>query len=383
MPATEPSGASLAYAEMFDAAFEFAPIGMALLDLDSVALRVNHAFCEMVGYAEREIRGTDSRRIVHPEDIDEDFDLREEMLSGAFPAYEREKRYVHRSGRVVWAQVSCCLVHDPDGNPSNFLLHVRDVTDRREAAEALARANGQLEERVAERTAELEETNRQLRAFAYSLAHDLRGPLASTDGFVRQLELVLGDKLEDKPRHYMSRVRAGVQTMSQLIDALLQLANLSQEPLQRTGVDLSAVARAWLERARERDRERTVVVEIAETPFVEGDPRLLKVLMDQLLDNAWKFTSRRDDARIAFRCEKDEGDGGDGRVHFCVHDNGAGFDPDYADKLFLPFQRLHPAHEFAGTGIGLAIVHRIAQRHGGRVWAEGKPGEGAVFRFTL
>jgi len=235
-----------------------------------------------------------------------------------------------------------------------------------------------LEERIRLRTAELEESNRQLRSFAYSLAHDLRGPLASTDGFARQLELLLGERLDERARHYLHRVRAGVQSMSDLTDALLSLANLSQEPLQCASVDLSALARAWLQRAREREPRRDVAVEIADTPRVMGDARLLAVLVGNLMDNAWKFTSKRAGGHIVFRAEP-----GEEGTQFCVADNGAGFDPAYADKLFMPFQRLHPANEFGGTGMGLAIVHRVAQRHGGRVWAQSRPGEGAVFHFTL
>jgi signal transduction histidine kinase len=256
--------------------------------------------------------------------------------------------------------------------------HERDQARIREQALALVRANEELELRIRQRTAELEASNAQLRTFAYSLAHDLRGPLASTDGFARQLELLLGDRLDERARHYLNRVRAGVQSMSDLTDALLSLANLSQEPLQRASVDLSALARAWLARTREREPQRQATVDIADTPRVEGDARLLTVLVGNLLDNAWKFTCRRDDARIAFSARRtDEG------IEFTVSDNGAGFDPAYIEKLFLPFQRLHPAHEFTGTGMGLAIVHKIVQRHGGRVWAQSRPDEGASFHFVL
>jgi PAS domain S-box-containing protein len=498
------------HADLFNTTFEFAPIGMALLDLDSSSVRVNHAFCQMLGYTQREFEGIDSHSVVHPEDIDEDLRLRDLMLSGAFPSYQREKRYVHRCGAVMWADVSCSLVHDPDGHPLHFLMQVQDITQRkkseallreseerfratfeqaalgilhigtdgrmlrvnetlcrmhgyareellamhadellldrgagrpadtqalldgrvssyrsrrdfvrkngetwpgrvsvtlvrseaagpyfisivedltdhekdqqriREQALALVKANDALEERIRLRTAELEESNRQLRSFAYSLAHDLRGPLASTDGFARQLELLLGERLDERARHYLHRVRAGVHTMSDLTDALLSLANLSQEPLQCSSVDLSALARTWLRRTREREPGRDAHVEIAETPRVQGDARLLAVLVGNLLDNAWKFTSKRADTRIVFRAET-----GEAGPQFSVADNGAGFDPAYIDKLFMPFQRLHPLHEFAGTGMGLAIVHRIAQRHNGRVWAEARPDEGAVFRFTI
>jgi PAS domain S-box-containing protein len=383
---------SLTDSEQFAAAFEFAPIGMALLDLQSTSLRVNHAMAQMFGYSQGELVGVHTSAIGHPEDLDEDLRLRALMLAGAFPSYERDKRYLHRSGRVVWTHISCSLVHDAQGQPSHFLLQVQDITQRkaaeaalreseeriREQARQLAQANEALEGRIRQRTAQLEESNRQLRMFAYSLAHDMRAPLASTDGFSRQLELTLGDRLDERSRHYLQRVRAGVQSMSDLTDAMLSLANLSQEPLQHTSVDLSAAARAWLQRTREREPHRQVSVTIEDTPRVQGDARLLGVLMDNLLNNAWKFTSEREDARIAFTASLVNG-----LTEFSVEDNGAGFDPDYADKLFMPFQRLHHAHEFSGTGMGLAIVHKIVQRHGGRVSAYSVLGQGATFRFML
>lgn len=508
-PAAPSDAAAQAHARWFEAAFEFAPIGMALLNMQSDALRVNHAFCQMLGYTAAEMTQLTSREVVHPDDVEEDFRLRGQMLTGAFPSYQREKRYFDRAGRIVWAQVSCSLVHDTHGNPSNFLLQVEDITQRkaaearlreseeryratfeqaalgilhigmdgrmlrvnetlcrmhgaprdellgmqsdelladkgesrrrdvqallegrvfsyrarrvfvrrngeqwparvsvtlvreaeepyfisivedlseherdqqriREQALALAQANEELEARIRERTRELEDSNAQLRTFAYSLAHDLRAPLASTDGFSRQLELLLGERLDDRARHYLNRIRAGVQSMSDQTDALLSLANLSHEPLQRATVDLSAIARTWVAATRERQPARTVAVDIEETPRVQGDARLLALLVGNLLDNAWKFTSRREDAQIAFRCVA-----GESGPQFCVADNGTGFDPEYAGKLFMPFQRLHPANEFGGTGMGLAIVHKIVQRHGGRVWAEARPGEGARFHFTL
>jgi len=391
--APAPSGhLSLMDREQFAAAFEFAPIGMALLDLESNWLRANHAMAQMFGHSQAELAGVTAAQVSHPGDLAEDSRLRALMLSGAFPSYERDKRYLHRHGRVVWTHISCSLVHDVDGQPSHFLLQVQDITQRkaaeaalreseeriREQARQLAQANEALEGRIRERTAQLEESNRQLRMFAYSLAHDMRAPLASTDGFSRQLELTLGDRLDERSRHYLSRVRAGVQSMSDLTDAMLSLANLSQEPLQHTSVDLSAVARAWLRRTRDRDPHRQVSVVIEETPPVLGDARLLAVLIENLLNNAWKFTSERDGAQITFKAARV-----DGCAQFSVEDNGAGFDPDYADKLFMPFQRLHPAHEFSGTGMGLALVHKIVQRHGGRVWASSVLGEGAAFRFVL
>jgi PAS domain S-box-containing protein len=490
--------------QQFAAAFEFAPIGMALLDMDSTVLRVNHALCQMLGYPQAELVGATVQALGHPQDLAEDVELRAQMLAGTFHCYQRDRRFLHREGQAVWTHISCSLVHDPQGRPAHFLLQVQDITQRMAAETALRESeerfratfeqaalgivhvaldgrllrvnsslcrmhgysreellgfkagdlmadnwqqgqrdlqtlvdgsatsytarrhfirkngevyparvsvtlarpegaepylisivedlseyerdqqrirelNGVLEQRIQERTRQLEQSNEELRTFAYSMAHDLRAPLATTDGFSRQLELALGDRLSEKERHYLNRMRHGVQLMSDLTDALLSLANLSQTPLQSGRVDLSEIARDWLARARERHPGRQAVVAIADTPPVQGDARLLKVLVENLLDNAWKFTSNCEAASIEFGAVP----GAAGATVFLVRDNGAGFDSAYADKLFMPFQRLHAAHEFAGTGIGLAIVRKIAQRHGGWVWGESTPGAGAVFRFTL
>lgn len=607
----------------FSAAFEFAPIGMALLDTQSTALRVNHALCQMLGYRLAEMVGATSRLVSHPDDLEEDLELRSQMLAGAFPSYQRDKRYLHRSGEVVWAHISCSMVHDADGQPAHFLLQMQDITHRRAAEAALRESeerfratfeqaalgivhigldggvlrvngsmcrmhgysreeflklrasdlmedleagnrdlqtlldgralsytaerrllrkggdayparvsvtlargdaaapyiisivedlteqvrsqqrireqaamldqasdaiviqdsqrrvrywnqgaerlftwtaaqaegrsfaellgaaamlseqdshallehgswvgevhcraadgrmllverrltvvrrdgdpmsvlsvntdvterrraerevkqlNGALEQRIRQRTAQLEERNEELRTFAYSLAHDLRAPLATADGYSRQLELTLGEQLDDRARHYLRRMRHGVQTMSDLTDALLSLANLSREPLQCAPVDLSQLARAWLDQKSANEPQRAVSVAVADTPPMQGDARLLKVLVENLLDNAWKFTTGRTDAQIEFGVLAP---GAADTPVFFVRDNGAGFDSAYASKLFTPFQRLHAAHEFPGTGIGLAIVRKIALRHGGRAWGESPADGGAVFCFTI
>jgi PAS domain S-box-containing protein len=281
--------------------------------------------------------------------------------------------------RVLMVERRFSVIRDEEGRPAAVLSVNTDVTDRLQAQRELESLNSQLEQRIAERTAQLQESNDELRTFAYSLAHDLRAPLGAIDGFSSELERRLGDGLDGTSRHYLARVRAGVRQMSDLTDAMLSLTHLSQAPLLRQLVDLSATAQGWLHRMREQDPQRRVEVAIGGTPRVQGDARLLADLMENLLGNAWKFTGGREDARIEFGCEPGEGAA---PVYF-VRDNGAGFDPAYAEKLFAPFQRLHTAAEFPGTGIGLAIVRKIVSRHGGRVWAQSQPGRGASFFFTL
>jgi PAS domain S-box-containing protein len=372
----------------FASAFEFAAIGTALLAPDFRMLQVNRALCALLGYSREELLELPPHALTHPEDDpQEELAQRARLLAGSQPSYECERRYVHRDGRMVWGHVSCSLVRDAAGRPLYFIAQIQDITqrkvadatERRRAEKEIVLLNNVLEQRIRKRTAELEESNEDLRDFAYSLAHDLRAPLASIDGFSAQLELRLGTQLDDKSQHYLRRVRAGVKLMSDLTDALLALADLSNTQLMHQTVDLSSVARSVVERLRERDPGRPVTVTIEETLRAQGDVRLLTDVMENLLGNAWKFTSRQPAAEIAF--------GGkawpNGSYLYHVKDNGAGFDPAYAYKLFGPFQRLHTANEFEGTGIGLAMVRKIVSRHGGRVWAESLPGEGASFYFTL
>jgi len=282
-------------------------------------------------------------------------------------------------GRRLDIERRLTVIRGDDSQPTGVLSVSTDITERRAAEREILLLNSVLESRVHQRTQELEESNDDLRTFAYSLAHDLRSPLGAIDGFSRQLERRLDGQLDDKSRHYLARVRAGVQLMTDLTEALLSLAQLSKAGLVRQSVDLSAVARAWQYRMGELEPGRPVQIRIADTPRVEGDVRLLSDLLENLLGNAWKFSARRADALIEFGARQNA----DGHPVFFVRDNGAGFDVAYAEKLFMPFQRLHSQDEFPGTGMGLAIVRKIALRHGGRTWGESGPEGGACFYFTL
>ncbi|HSH90054.1 MAG TPA: response regulator [Ramlibacter sp.] len=245
--------------------------------------------------------------------------------------------------------------------------------------EEIVHLNAGLEESVRRRTEQLDSANKELEAFSYSLSHDLRTPLSAIDGFSDLLaaEIAAGHAT-DRGKHYLARIRAGVKYMSQLIDAMLLLAHVSRSSPQWVPVDLSAIAATTLAGYQER-ASRAVQWEVQPDMMALGDPQLLTQVLDNLLGNAWKFTSRQANARISFGCDT----GADGRDVYFVRDNGAGFDMAYATKLFGTFQRLHSTAEFPGTGIGLATVQRIIQRHGGKVWAESIEGQGATFRFIL
>ena len=242
----------------------------------------------------------------------------------------------------------------------------------------IVKLNAELEQRVNERTIELAAANNELEAFVYTVAHDLRAPLRSIDGFSRILVEDYGERLEQAGRDQIERVRTASQHMGKLIEGMLQLSRLSRGELRRTSVDLSARAQAILADLQSQEPERHVTVAVQPELKAQGDPNLVQSVMENLLGNAWKFTAKTAEARIEFgRTEKDGVDA------FFVHDNGAGFNMEYQSKLFGVFQRLHRNDEFPGTGIGLASVKRIITRHGGRVWAESAPDTGTTFYFTL
>ncbi len=224
----------------------------------------------------------------------------------------------------------------------------------------------------------LEAANRELEAFSYSVSHDLRAPLRTISAFTQALAEDLRYQLDDKSRDHLRRVLAAATRMNDLIDALLELSQINRAQLGRHRVDLSALATAALDELKRRDVTRKIVGTIAPGMVVEADARLLRILFDNLLGNAVKFTAKLPAARIEVGMQRTDTD-----TVFFVRDNGAGFDMQYADRLFVPFQRLHNEREFGGTGIGLATVRRIVERHGGRIWSESAPGQGATFYFTL
>ncbi|OIQ96417.1 phytochrome-like protein cph1 [mine drainage metagenome] len=249
---------------------------------------------------------------------------------------------------------------------------------RRVAETGLKRLNEQLEWRVAERTRELEVANRELESFSYSVSHDLRAPLRSIDGFSQIVLKRYGGQLDEAGRGYLDRVRRASQRMGGLIDDLLQLARISSGELRRQDVDLSRIAGTVIEELRHNDPERRILCQVRQGLCAYGDPGLMRVVLDNLIGNAWKFTRHSSDPQIEIGEIEQAGE-----VVYFVRDNGAGFDGAYSNKLFQAFQRLHRESEFEGMGIGLATVQRVIQRHKGRVWAEGEPDRGATFYFTL
>lgn len=252
------------------------------------------------------------------------------------------------------------------------------VSKEAPSIDELLRANAELEQRVREYAAKAEAATKELEGFCYSVSHDLRAPLRSIDGFTHALTESASGKLDATEREYLQRVRAASQRMGGLIDDLLNLSRVGRREMRVQDVNLSDVAVAVSRDLQASDAARRVNFIITPEMFAKGDERLLKIVLENLIGNAWKFTSKTEGARIEFGAAMK-----DGAEAFYVRDNGAGFDMTYADKLFTPFARLHAAHEFPGSGIGLAIVQRIINRHGGRLWAEGEPNRGATIWFAL
>jgi light-regulated signal transduction histidine kinase (bacteriophytochrome) len=250
----------------------------------------------------------------------------------------------------------------------------RDITELKQAEAEISELNAMLQRRALE----LEAINKELEAFSYSVSHDLRAPLRSIDGFSQALLEDYFEKLDGEGRDYLQRIRRASQHMGQLIDDLLNLSRVARNEMHQDLVDLSELVREIASDLQTARGDRIVKFIIEDGVTVKGDARLLRILLENLIGNAWKFTAKRSEPIIQFGVIQYEG-----KAAYFIRDNGAGFDMTYADKLFGAFQRLHTQVEFPGTGIGLAIVYRIVQRHGGKVWAEGEAGKGATFYFTL
>jgi PAS domain S-box-containing protein len=347
------------------------------LDLNSVVTRWNAAAERIFGYSADEMVGRSITAIIPTDRQGDEEKILSTIKRGAFVEHFETER-VRKDGGLIAVSVTVTPIKDAHGQVIAFSKVARDITERKRAAAVIRQLNTDLEQRVVERTAQLQTANRELEAFCYSVSHDLRAPLRSLDGFSQALLEDCSDKLGAQGQDYLRRVRASSQRMAQLIDDLLNLSRVSRVEMSRELVDLSKMAREVAEELRVTAPQRDAEFVVAEGLVTETDPRLMRIVLTNLIGNAWKFTGKQPHPRIEFGCSGEQG-----HKEYFIRDNGAGFDPAYVGKLFGAFQRLHATNDFPGTGIGLATVQRIIQRQGGRVWAEGKIDQGATFHFTL
>jgi PAS domain S-box-containing protein len=313
---------------------------------------------------------------IHPDDREEVKEALDQRIKGV--PYEKEHRVVHLDGSTRWVSSRSFPVRNDAGEIYRWVSTMEDITLRKQAEEEILRLNTELEQRVVERTAQLQAANKELEAFSYSVSHDLRAPLRSINGFSHAILEDYAECLDDEGKGYLQNVLSGSLRMERLIDDMLRLSRITRSELYYTTVDLSALARDIAAELQKRDPERRAEFIIPPELTVNADLNLMRIALENLLGNAWKFTGKNPTARIELGMVQHEG-----KPAYFVRDDGAGFDMAYAGKLFGAFQRLHGMNEFEGTGVGLAIVQRVVHRHGGQVWAEAETGKGATFFFTL
>jgi len=359
-------------AQEWQATFDSVTDALCLIDAEQRIVRTNRAMEEMFPGHRGDMVGKPCWEVVHGA---------AEPIAGCplmrmWRTWQRESIEFPIGERIF--EITVDPIVDDTGKPTGAVHAMRDITRRRTDEKRLQTYTERLEAMVAERTAGLETALAEMESFSYSVSHDLRSPLRGIDGWSLALLEDYGDRLDAQGRRYLDRVRTQAQHMGELIDDLLELARVSRVPMQQDVVDLTALVQAIAAQLTEDQPQRPVEWTIQEGLAAQGDAALLRIALTNLLGNAWKFSGPRDPARIEFGQTEVEG-----RLVYFVRDNGVGFDMAHAAKLFRPFQRLHSSVEFSGTGIGLATVQRIVQRHGGRVWAEAEPDRGATFYFTI
>jgi PAS domain S-box-containing protein len=361
----------------FRNAMRFSAIGQALLDRRGAIVDANPALAAIFDTSTDDLVG--SMFGAHFSDAQDEVRRSREFAALAEGVFRTTRQWRTSAGELRHAHLTYAPVPGEIGQDVASLVQVEDITERVLANAREQALNRTLEARVALRTRELTHANHELESFAYSVSHDLRAPLRTIDGFSRLLGERYADRIDEVGRDYLARVRKAAGRMDDLIDALLKMSRVSRSTLTLAPLDISRIARDVVAELQVAQPHRQVEVEIEPGMRAVGDAALVHNLLQNLIGNAWKFTSGSEDARIVVGSEDAPGE----QAAFHVTDNGAGFPPEYAGKLFRPFQRLHSPEQFEGHGIGLASVKRIIERHGGSVDAEGRPGGGATFRFTL
>jgi PAS domain S-box-containing protein len=366
--------------EKFKYIFTHSVIGKSIT-LPSGEINVNKAFCDLLGYSMEELEQAKWKDISHPDD----YELTQKMINSLISAEKDStrfiKRYLHKNGAVVWADVGTTIRRDDDGNPLYFMTTINDITDKKKAEEALLELNEKLEARVIQRTEQLETANKELEAFSYSVSHDLRAPLRAVHSFTNILLEEYENQMDDEGKRLCGIISSSAIQMGGLIDDLLSFSRIGRSTLNPAVLEMKSVAKSGFNDAttttNDSQKNKTKLI-IGRLHKVRGDPGLIKLVWNNLLSNAIKYSSKTKNPEITIGSIQENGS-----IVYFVKDNGVGFDMQYKHKLFGVFQRLHSESEFEGNGVGLAIVKRIIQKHDGKVWAESEVGKGATFYFSL
>jgi PAS domain S-box-containing protein len=354
-------------------AIEDSPCSVFITDGKGTIKYVNPKFTKLTGYTAEEVIGQNPR-ILKSDAMPAD--TYEELWSVITSGREWRGEFLNRkkNGDLYWEAASISPIFSDQGDITHFVAVKEDITERKQAEERIEILNTNL----AAYASELEMANQELEAFSYSVSHDLRSPLTAINGYCQIIQTLCGAKLDDECRGYLKEIHDGTLRMNQLIKTLLDFARINRYELRRQKINLSGLASEVAASLQRADPARRATIRISEGMTAYGDENLLRLVLENLLGNAWKYAGRREEAVIESGVTDT-----DGTPAYFIRDNGAGFDMADAGQLFIPFQRLHATDDFAGHGIGLATVQRIIQRHGGRVWAEGEPDNGATFYFTL
>lgn len=363
--------------DKFKYVFDHSVIGKSIT-LPSGEIHVNKAFCDMLGYTQEELEKTKWQIISHSDDIDLTQKNLNLLLTGENDSIRFIKRYIHKNGSVVWADVGIALRRDKEGNPLYFITAINNITDRKNAESQIKKLNEELEQRVNLRTEQLEAANKELEAFSYSVSHDLRAPLRSVHGFTKILLEDYEAKLDIEGKRICGIISSSATQMGELIDDLLNFSRIGRSNLNPSLLDMKKMAGLLFEGMTSPSERGRIKLKIGKLHQAFGDVTLLGQVWINLISNAIKYSSKEISSEILIGSRLE----GEMIIYF-VKDNGVGFDMQYAHKLFGVFQRLHSEAEFEGNGVGLAIVQRIILKHGGKVWAEGAVGKGASFYFSM
>ena len=360
----------------FRAIFELSSVGMAQRDSSTgLLIRVNQRLCEMTGYSVKELLNQKDIMLTHPDDRERDREVQAPVFKGECSTWFIEKRYIRKNGEVIWVLVNGRMIRDSAGRPFRTVAVIQEITSRKRAEEEILNLN----EQVSKRALDLELANKELDSFTSAVSHDLKNQLIVISAFTERLIKRHMDKLDSKGQEYMRIINSSVENLTALVGDLLELSRLPKAKTKVETLNLSELVLSILKKYQEKDTARQVELLVPQKVEAQGDRRLLTVVLDNLLSNAWKYTKKLAAAQIEFGIIRDSEN-----PIFFVRDNGCGFTvPADSDQVFLPFTRFHKVEEYPGTGVGLATVKRIISRHGGRVWVESSVGKGTIFYFTL